>query len=182
MSMFLESPVPILVVGILLEAVLAGLLVITRRGYLLWAILAVLLLTVAGLIAERLTITESKRVKQTLYSVAEAIEANSLDRLRQYVAPSATATLNQAAYYLRSVHFNEVRLRNMEVTINKLTSPPSAEARFFATASFEDRSGQIPYRNYGESLIVQLRLINGRWLITEHVEIDPNGFGHQGQR
>ena len=63
MTTLIEDPTPILVVGILIEAVLAIALLRTGRGVLLWAMLAVAGLTGLGLLLERWVVTERERVE-----------------------------------------------------------------------------------------------------------------------
>jgi enolase len=58
---FLESPWPILFIGIFAEAILALILFRTGRGAVLWAIAGVALLVIAGVLVERFAMTDKKR-------------------------------------------------------------------------------------------------------------------------
>ncbi len=78
--MFLfEHPWWIIFIGIGLEAVLAVVLLCTRRGVLLWVMLGVLAVTLLGLLIERLVVTDRERIEATLYGGVAALEANDLD-------------------------------------------------------------------------------------------------------
>ena len=170
---FLENPVPIIVTGIVVEAILGAILVSTRRGAILWWMLGVLILVVIGLVVERLVVTENKRIVATLDGAKAALEANDLNRLLPYLAPSAAQTRDRASQVLGMVEFVSISLRGLQIgEINRLTSPPTVQTRFTAIIGFRDRTGSIPYEHRPVGLIVGLRKEGDRWLITDHVELD----------
>jgi hypothetical protein len=74
---FLESPWPILLIGIAAEAVLAILLLRTGQGKWLLAMLGAGLVVLLGLLVERLVVTDGKLVQQTLDAAVAAVEAGS---------------------------------------------------------------------------------------------------------
>lgn len=84
---FLESPWPILIVGLVAEALLAVALFRTGRGKLLWPIGGVALLVLLGLVAERYTVTDTKLVRQTLDAAAAGLVANDKDRVKACIVP-----------------------------------------------------------------------------------------------
>jgi len=170
MTTLLENPLPIVFFGVIVMAVLAAVAVTTRRGVVLLAMLGVLLLVAGGVVLERLVVTEVERVEASLEGAAAALEANDLDRAMQYVSPSADQTRSRAGQVLRWVRFTEVKVNNLEVTINDLTSPPTAEAKFTGVFHFKDRTGQLFRESYATGLTVELRLEGDRWLITNHIE------------
>jgi hypothetical protein len=172
MTVFLESPMPVLVIGVIAEVILLGFLVGTRRGVLLVPMAAVLVLMLVGVVVERLVVTERERVANTLYDAAAAIEANDTDRVKTFVAKTSSDVLRRAVYYMNLVEFESIRLHNLRIQINKLTSPPSAEARFDGTARYSDRTGNIPYSYYSSSFRVKLVLEPDGWKVQD-VEGDP---------
>jgi hypothetical protein len=161
----LEDPTPILVFGVLAEAILAVALVRTRRGILLWVMGGVLAVVLIGLIVERLVVTERERVKAAVYGAAAAVERNDQAGVTSFVARSASDVLGRAIHYMNELEFSSVSLRGMEVTLNQLTSPPSAEATFFARVQFSDRSGSFPYQAYPAQIWATLVLEDGQWKI-----------------
>jgi len=172
MTIFLESPMPVLAIGVIVEVVLVGFLVGTRRGVLLVPMAAVLLITLAGVLLERLVVTERERVENTLYDAAGAIQDNDADRVRTFVAKNGSDVLRRAVYYMNLVEFESIRLHNPRIQINKLTSPPTAVARFDGTARYSDRTGTIPYSYYSSSFRVTLVLEPDGWKVQD-VEGDP---------
>ncbi len=64
----------------------------------------------------------------------------------------------------------------MEITIERLTNPPTAKAAFLGYVSYRDRQEQMPYNNYASRLIVDLCKQHNGWLLTGHIEEqDLNG-------
>ncbi len=170
MTLFLENPAPIIFAGIVLEAMLATAFVSTRRGSVLLAMLGVLVLVLGGVALERLVVTDAERVEATLDGAAAALEANSLQQLEPYLARNAAETRGRAAYALGAVEITGVRISHLEIDINRLTSPPTAEARFHGVVNYQDRTGMIPYRTYAAQFVVGLELEDDRWVITDHIE------------
>jgi hypothetical protein len=175
----LESPWPILFFGIAVEAILAIALVRTGRGMLLFVMAGVALATLAGLGIERLVVTERERVMQTIDGIAAAVQANDLDAALGFISPSAKDTQDKAREVRDYVEVSHLRVRNLDVSINKLTSPPTAKATFNVIVTGR---GKNHYAEFGEGthvakVTLQLRLESGRWLITGHeINGDPRDF------
>ena len=174
MTMLLEDPVPIIFIGIVVEAVLGVAFMRTGRGAILLAMLGVLILASAGVAIEWIVVTEVEQVEAALDEAAAAVEANDPDRAMSYLASSFD---NPARGWIRWVlarfEFSTARITNLEVTsINHLTSPPTAKARFIGVGHFTDREGQYPYRTQRVRFTVELHLEGGRWLVADLSEHD----------
>jgi hypothetical protein len=165
---FVESPWPILLVGIVAETTLAILLLRTGQGKWLWAILGVGLLVLLGLLVERLVVTEREAVQRTLDAAVAAVEASDLGRLLECVSPAAERTRSDARWMLNRVEVRTARIRDVEITINRLTSPPTAKAKFRAIGTGRDRMGQFPYETFVQPVTVDLRKEGDRWLIGSY--------------
>jgi hypothetical protein len=175
MTILLENPLPILFFGILVETILAACLVHTRRGILIVPMIGVLLVVAGGVLLERLVVTERERIEATLDGAVDALNHNDLARVLEYLSSQANYTRERATYALGRIEFTSVSIHSVEITINQLTDPPTAEARFNGVAYFHDRQGQSPYEHYAARFIVQLELENDRWMITDHIEQDMRG-------
>ena len=170
MSTLLEDPMPIIFLGIVVETLLAAALLNTRRGVILLAMLGVLVLVLAGVGLESLVVTEVERVEAALDGAADALEANDLARVLEHVASSADQTRGRAEQVLGMIEFNDVKIHNLRITVNRLTSPPTAEAEFNGIFAFRDLTGQFARRGYAARFTIGLRLEGDRWLITNHIE------------
>ncbi len=175
----LQDPLPIIFFGIITAAVLGVMLLRTGRGVLLFVILGVIGLTLAGVGIEWLVVTEQERVEAALDAAAIALESNDLDTVLACCASSADHTRSEARRALRYVEFIEIKINRLEIDdINYLTSRPTVTARFTALISARDRSGQFGSVTRPIGFTVQLRKESDRWLITSHeIERAAAGFG-----
>ncbi len=165
---FLESPWPILLIGIAVEAVLAILLLRTGQGRLLLAMLGVGLLVLLGLVVEHFVVTDRKTITNALDSAAAAVAANDLNRLLEHISPTAQPLRADIRAAFGRIEFRAARISGLEITINRLTSPPTAKARFRAIGSGRDRRGEFPHESFVEAVTVTLRKEGGRWLVAEY--------------
>lgn len=165
---FLESPWPILFTGLVAEVILLVILFKTGRGVLLWAIGGVALVVALGVLLERLVVTDKKLVAQTLNDAAAALEANDLKKLDQFLSPSAGATRQQARAVMAEGEFTGVKIRSLDTTIVKTTSPRTAKTTFTAIISGRDRRGIMGQQTQPFRLLVRLQWEGGRWLILDH--------------
>jgi hypothetical protein len=163
---FLESPWPILLIVIGVEAVLAVALLQTRRGYLLWAMIGVAAVGLVGLVVERLVVTDREAIENTLDAAVAAAEANDVGRLLDCISPTAENTRADARWMLSRVEVRSAYIHKLEITINQLTSPPTARAHFQVIGQGTDRKGEFPYQSYARAATVELRLEDDRWLVT----------------
>jgi hypothetical protein len=170
MSEFLESPLPVLMLGLTAEIVLVVLLVVTRRGAFLYAMGGVLLLTGLGLLIERLVVTDQKRVKATLETARLAVEANDAGRLLACIAPSAKEIRQVVEHGMKTVTFNEARIRALKITFDREKNPPTAKAQLTGFAVFQSRNSDIPFDRYMSEFVVELQPVAGQWRITNVTE------------
>ena len=171
MTTLVEDPMPVIFFGIIVEGILAIMLFSTRNGLLVWAMLGVLVLVRAGVALEMLVVTEVERVEATLDGVTRALEDNDTTRLlERYVHSSAVNTRRRALSAMQMVEITSAKISGLEITINRLTSPPTADARFRGVVRFEPQTEMVHYRYYAANFRVELRLEHDRWLITDHIE------------
>lgn len=166
MAIFLESPWPLLLIGTVLEAVLALFLLRTGQGKYLAAILGVGAVLLGGLAVERFVVTDRERVEHTLDAAVAAVKANDIQRLLDCLSPSAQNTREEARWLLGRVEVTDAWIRELEITVNRLTSPPTAKARFLAVGTGRDRRNEFPYRTFAQKVEVKLRREGDRWLAT----------------
>ena len=166
MAIFVESPWPILFVGIAVEAVLAFLLLQTGRGKFLIAMIAVAALVGVGLIVEHFVITDRKAVMQTLDAGVAAARNNDLGGVLDCISPSAQEPRNYVRLVLGRFEVREGHISDVKIDVNRLTSSPTAEASFLAVGKGRDRKGEMLYEGFVQRVTVKLRLEGGRWLVT----------------
>ena len=68
----------------------------------------------------------------------------------------------------------ELKVRFLDIKINRLTSPPSAKATFNIIATGKYRRGEMWQGTQPGKLVVDLRRDPGGWIITGHqLILDP---------
>ncbi len=166
----LESPWPILIVGLVIETVLAIALFRTGRGAVLGAMGGVALLVLLGVLIERSTVTDTKLIRQTLEAAAAGLQSNNAQQVDACIVPGAdgNAARGKVRWALSRAEFGEITVRNLAVKFNYQMSPPTAETTFTVWVCGKDRSGTFP----GEmsrpvAMVVKLRKELGHWLVFE---------------
>jgi hypothetical protein len=168
MLIFLESPWPILLIGIAAEAAMGLALLRSGQGKWLWAMLGVGVVVVGGLLAEHFVVTDRKLITRTLDTAAAAVEANNLPRLLDCISPDARKPRADSKRLLGRYVFKTGRIYRLDIKINRYTSPPTAKVHFLAFGEAEDRQGLIPRGSYSRGVEVELRWENNRWLVTDY--------------
>lgn len=166
MVIFVESPWPILFIGIAIEAVLAIFLLRTGRGAALLGMIGVAVFVLLGLLVEWLVVTDREAVQHTLDAAVAAVEANDIERLLSCISPSAQQARKDARWVLGRVEVKMARINDLEIKVNRLTNPPTATAKFQAIGTGRDRKGEFPYQTFAQRVTVELRQENDRWLVA----------------
>ena len=166
----LEDPTLFIFLGIVIEAVLGIVLFRTGRGILLWIMLGVLFVSLTCIIGQRFIITERKRVIQTLDGIVAALENNELNGVLAYIEPDAVHPRDGARMASNLVVINSARYSSLDVEINQLTSPPTANLSFNGLINFHLRRGESPYENYPAKFTLTMRKHGDRWLVEDYSE------------
>ena len=181
MDAILESPLPAIVFGIFVEAVLAVVFLNTRRKSVLVAIVAVLLIAAGGVALEKWWVTDREQIEATLNGIAGALEANDLELVYTFIAPDAEKTRTLAAVNMALVTVKSAKVRNLEVQVNLLTSPPVAETRFMGNFDCEGKAvmgNMVPVADarYLLDFEADFHLINDRWMVSDNVKFEQRQF------
>ena len=173
--LFLESPWPILFVGLVLETGLAVVLFRTGRGLVLGAMAGVALLVLLGVLVERSTVTDTKRIQRTLEEAAAGLLANSAKQVEACIVPDAEgdAARERTDWALSRAEFLDLSIRNLDVKFNYRTSPPTAETTFTILVRGKARGNT----DLGEifkpvAMNVKFRKESDRWLVFGEPKCD----------
>lgn len=175
MTAILENPLPAIFLGVVVEGVLVALLLGTRKKIWLAPILGVLVLAVGLVVVERLVITEREEVEYTVDSIATALVANDVGAVLSHLSDSAHESRARAEWAMGRVQIDSASVSGLEITVNELTSPPTAKAVFSGVIKFEDRKKEYPYKAYASRFELEFRKEGERWKVTGHQELDPRG-------
>lgn len=173
MTMFVESPWPATMLGIVLEVILAVVFIRSGRA-LVVALMAVVLALMAGvLVLERAIVTDAEAVEDTLHGIAADLAANDAEAVLASFSPDCPR-LTEVRKALARVTIRSASVgADLEVRISELTVPPSATAWFTGRIDGKDTSGTIPYEHFARKFKVKLERRDSRWLITNYEDAPP---------
>jgi len=159
-----------------LPVILFGLFLRPKRRPILVAMLAVVVLVVVGVGVEGVIVTERERVERMVHDVVAAIESNEPKRVLEFISPSADQTRSFATSMLQKIRVVDVKIKIRAITIDRLSTPPSAEVQLDAVVLMEHpQSGaQDPVR-YVRSCTVKCMKEGKTWLVTD---VTDAGLGH----
>jgi hypothetical protein len=167
MTWIVEDPLPILLLGVAVEAVLIVVLFQSGRGAILLAMAAVGLLTATLLLVERLVVTDTERIETVLYQVAAALRDNDVDGVVECLAPSAADLRRSVLVRLANLHIVEARITSRpRIRINRLTNPPTATATFFGRVQIEGGMAAMTGGPFVGRVAVELEEMDDHWAIT----------------
>jgi ketosteroid isomerase-like protein len=108
---------------------------------------------------------------QTLDGVAAALKANDIDGVWSYLTDDAQFSRGKAREALGMIRVDDAKYSQLDVQVNELTSPWTAEVTFFGVIYFTDKNGMSPYNQYPKRFKLIMRKIGDRWLIENHEEL-----------
>ena len=170
MSWLFEDPTTLIVAGLLIEGLLVVALVKSGRGLLILAMVGVLILMGLGLLVERLVVTEREQIEATLDGVTTALEANDVEGVLRYIDPAASGMRSSVRAALAGAHITDARIYDLEVEMDHLSNPPTAQAEFTGRVKGNYR-GEAPAGGEGillRKFTVDFRREGDRWLITAY--------------
>lgn len=172
--MFIESPWPAAMMCIVLEVILAIVFMRTGRAVVLVAMALVLAATAGMILLEQTIVTDTEQVEDTLHGIAEDLQANDVDAVLASFSPTCPQ-LARVRSSLKDVTVQSASVgADLEVRINKLTSPPSATAYFTGRINAKEKRGTtIPNENFFRKFKVRLERRGDRWLIVDVQDAEP---------
>ena len=174
----LESPWPLLIVGLVVETVLAIVLFRTGRARCSGRWRAWPCWCCWGSLSNSWMDTDTKRIRQTLEAAAAGLQANDAKQVYACIVPDADGdgARELVVWALSRAEFLELTIRNLEVKFNYRTSPPTAETTFTVWVRGTDRSGMVAGENSRPvAMGVKLRKESGRWLVFGEPKYDVRG-------
>ncbi len=173
MTRFLEEPLPAILIGTALVAVLLIVYLQLRSTALLVAIGAVLVATFAAVIVENRVVTPKEEIETALYELAQAVEDNDLTGVLRLISPTARRGRNEAEYYLERVEFEQARvLGTPRITVRTETDPPSAISEFRGLVRGHMRKEGHAFPNVSQYRFTWNRNPEGQWQIVDYTRTE----------
>ena len=121
-----------------------------------------------AVLTDHLIVTDREQVENVIYKAGADAEHNNLEAVIDIIAPEATLVRTDARQWIGQVHLNLVNIGGLDVQLDKTANPPTARARFWVRADGEAHTANAIYHNYMGHLIVDLRKVGDRWLVTAY--------------
>jgi len=145
-----------------------------KNRTLLITIIATGLVLVGGVALERSIETDNEALRRTLKEISVAITNDDFAQVRTYTAPDAEQLRGLAAEGMARAKLTLVNFRNIEIKVNDMTVPTTAELRF--SVIFRGRPKDRTWLGMGDAeFIDQFRFTavfekhDDRWLATDEV-------------
>ena len=174
MTWLFEEPLPILFVGVTVEAILAAVLVQTGQRAVLGAMVGTAVLFGGLLLLEKLVETETELVERTLDTIVRDLKKNDVDAVLEHISSQAVSARERLRTMLPQAAIDDVKIKsNLEIMIRPELNPPMAVARFNAVFVGSYRGPVAASGRYPVFLVVTLFKEEGRWKIGDYERHNP---------
>lgn len=184
MTSFMETPLPAILIGGLTAAILGSGWLRTGKQWLLYLMIAAILLTVGAVFLERAVMTDSEQIAATLREIADLVERNEIDAAFEY-AHSGSSVRRKATGELPLYEFHEVSIRrNLEIEVFPEHIPPKATAEFNVLVVFGTRDQFVAESRVLRFVVVEfLKEETGEWRVNDYDHSAPtNAFRTEDAR
>jgi hypothetical protein len=174
-----DTPIFIVLIATVLGVLCGVAWTSSGRKELLYALGAVVALTIAMLIVERVVVTDREAIRTKLAEIARDVQANDHQRVLSHIAKSNPSLVQEAQTELQRYDFTECRVTKIHKTdVDSSAEPRSAIVEFnvrvsgkFSESGFE-ASGTYPRW-------VQLHMVleeDGQWRVENYEHDAPQQF------
>ncbi|MGL4593713.1 MAG: hypothetical protein ACRCUY_03175 [Thermoguttaceae bacterium] len=139
--------------------------------------LCVVLILATGFSLYYLTETDLKSVSRSISQLAVSLEADDTKGVLEFIAPNAERTRSIAQKNMQNFHLTQVKIRNLDIMINSLTSPPSAQVNLKAVIYWKTKGatseGLVFDKPIYQPVSFQFEMEKGtqnRWMITDQLD------------
>ncbi len=179
MSNVFENPLPILFGGVLIFAVLFAIWTQQKKRRWVLAMVATVLAVVAGVVLERLIVTDAEEVASTIRRIAEDMESNDVPAVLAHISSSSPDVRSHAESVLKRADVQTVSVkRNLKVAVVNSGARKTAIAKFNAVARLQDKSGTFGNQNVPRFMTLYLIKEGNAWRVTNYdSDVPQAGIG-----
>lgn len=168
---FCENPYPAFVLGVITVGFLAAAYNITRNAAFLKAAGVTILLVAGVFVLDSVVVTPREEIHAVIDEGIAALKANDADRLANILdEKKAGITRARIREGLRYGTITGAKANDIRITVNELTSPPSAKADFYGVLTFHVKTEAVPFDRYACRLTVEFEKHPRGWVIVGHQE------------
>lgn len=179
MTWLFENPLPTILIGGGTALLLGFGWVQTGNRWPLHLLVAALLLTFAGVLVERWTVTDREQITTILHDIAALVERNEIEAAVEYAYSGSPEVRQQALSELPGYEFTDVTIkRNLEIKVLPEHVPPQADATFNVSVTVSTRNDAL--KNLRVPRFVEVTFLkekDGQWRVAEYRHREPQeGF------
>jgi hypothetical protein len=172
-----DTPIYIVLIAIVLGVLCGVAWTSTGRKELLYALGAVVALTVIMLIVERVVVTDREAIQQKLAEIARDVEANDLTRVVVHIAKGNPSIVQKVQNEMPGYDFTECRVTKIHNTdVDTSAQPRSAIVEF--NVRFDGKFGQGGFEVRGPGVRwIQLQMVreeDGQWRVLDYKHGPPH--------
>ena len=185
MTSLLENPLLAILIGVLTTAILGGGWLKTGKQWLLYLMIAAILMTVGAVFLERMVMTDREQITTTLHDIADLVERNEINAALEYAHSGSPEVRAQAAAELPRYEFQEVSIgRNLEIEVFPKHIPPKATAEFTVAVVLRTKDHSFSGGRTPRFVVVTfLKEESGEWHVSDYEHFPPNAaFQVEGAR
>jgi hypothetical protein len=177
MSLLLEQPLAVVIVGVVLALGVGIAWTSTGRKEWLIGLGAIVVLTIVGLVVEQLVVTDREAIEATLREIARDVESNNLPALLKHVSAGNTELTQKATAEMPNYRFDECRITKVyEIDIDASAEPRSALVEFNVVASGSFSQGGMEISDQGIPRRILLQMVrekDGQWRVQGYAHGSP---------
>ena len=163
MTWLLEEPLPIIVLGVLVEIFLVVAFFLTGKRSVLLGMLGVAVLAGMGLMLERAVVTDREQIEVWFDKGITALEARDTPTLLGMIDPQAAQVRSDVQRALGMVKFKNVAITDLVIVVHS-TEPVTATAD--VTVKFSVNDPKIPYEHGLQKARLGMKKVGEKWLVT----------------
>ena len=174
-----DSPIYIVLVGIILAIAVGGAWTASGRKELLYALGTVVGLTVIMLIAERLIVTDREAIRSTLNEIAHDVQNNDVAKVVSHIAQGSTSLVQKAQGEMPNYDFTVCRVTKVhKIDVDANSEPRSAIVEFNVRVEGTFKAPGIEASGvYPRWVKLQLiRESDGKWRVQNYEHAPPQQF------
>ncbi len=174
MTWLFENPLPILIMGGLTLAIIAGGWFQTQRKELVIAFIAALVVFGGALVLERSIVTDGEQVELVIAQIAREAEANDAAALAKHFHSSAGDMRSQLSTEMAVFQVKKVSIKsNLKVIVDPRALPKRAVATFNVVATITDKTGTFKEQPIPRFVTANFELEDGQWRCIDYKHEDP---------
>ncbi|MFN3153397.1 hypothetical protein [Bremerella sp.] len=172
-----EQSLPIIIMAVIGGAILAGTMLQTGKQLFLYLLIGWIAVCALLLALEYSIVTDGERIEGVIYQIAEALEANDAEGVKQFISDDAPNLKAEAQRQMAYVQIESVKLkRNLEVTINPGSTPIIGVAKLNVKMTGHLKNNQEWNGDFATFMVLTFQQDpDGEWRVISYQFFDPRG-------